>query len=49
MKPNQRNFIEIGLTAGKLGCIGFGGIAGMVGLMESELVTKSNGSQETII
>ena len=40
MKPNQRNLTEIGLTAIKLGCIGFGGIAGMVGLMESELVTK---------
>jgi len=40
MKPDQRNLTEIGLTALKLGCIGFGGIAGMVGLMESELVAK---------
>lgn len=40
MKPSQQNLKEIGLTALKLGCIGFGGIAGMVGLMESELVTK---------
>ncbi|HXS36333.1 MAG TPA: chromate efflux transporter [Flavipsychrobacter sp.] len=31
---------EISLVALKLGCFGFGGIAGMVGLIENEMVTK---------
>ena len=40
MNAQQRNLYQIGLASLKLGCIGFGGIAGMVSLMESELVTK---------
>jgi chromate transporter len=40
MNERRIDLYEISLVALKLGCIGFGGIAGMVGLMESELVTK---------
>jgi len=40
MNTQQRNLYQIGITSLKLGCIGFGGIAGMVSLIESELVSK---------
>lgn len=36
----QKNLYEIGAASFKLGCIGFGGIAGMVSLIEDEFVTK---------
>lgn len=40
MKTHRRNLYEIALVSLKLGCIGFGGIAGMVSLIESEIVSK---------
>lgn len=40
MNPQQRNLYQIGMTSLKLGCVGFGGIAGMVSLIEEELVAK---------
>jgi chromate transporter len=40
MTIQQRNLYQIGVASLKLGCIGFGGIAGMVSLIESELVKK---------
>lgn len=42
MKKNQfgNNTWEIALTSLKLGCIGFGGIAGMIATMEDEIVNK---------
>jgi chromate transporter len=40
MNKQRTNIYEIGLVALKLGCIGFGGIAGMVSLIESEIVSK---------
>ena len=36
----QHNLNEIALVSLKLGSIGFGGIAGMVGIIEDEIVTK---------
>jgi chromate transporter len=40
MDTKQRNLYEIAAVSFKLGCIGFGGIAGMVSLIENEIVTK---------
>ena len=40
MTEKQVNLYQIGLVCFKLGCIGFGGIAGMVSLIESEVVQK---------
>lgn len=42
MNTRQQNLYQIGFTSFKLGCIGFGGIAGMVSLIENELVTKKH-------
>lgn len=40
MNAKQKTLYQIGVVSLKLGCIGFGGIAGMVSLIESEIVTK---------
>ncbi|MBF9255667.1 chromate efflux transporter [Pontibacter sp. 172403-2] len=40
MVRRQKDLYEIGIASFKLGCIGFGGIAGMVSLIESEIVAK---------
>jgi chromate transporter len=40
MNTRQRNLYEIGIVSLKLGCTGFGGIAGMVSLIENEIVSK---------
>lgn len=40
MKGRPTTFYEIGFVCFKLGCIGFGGIAGMVSLIEREIVSK---------
>lgn len=40
MNERRINLYEIGIVCFKLGCIGFGGIAGMVSLIESEIVSK---------
>lgn len=40
MKTRQKNLYKIGTVCFKLGCFGFGGIAGMISLIESEIVSK---------
>lgn len=40
MKERGVKLYEIGFVCFKLGCIGFGGIAGMISLIESEIVSK---------
>ena len=40
MNAKQKNLYQIAGVSFKLGCVGFGGIAGMVGLVEHEVVTK---------
>jgi chromate transporter len=42
MESKENHLYEIAFVSLKLGCIGFGGIAGMVSLIENELVTKRN-------
>lgn len=40
MTAQRKNLIEISLVSLKLGCIGFGGIAAMASLIETEVVAK---------